>query len=94
MNRLEYLASYESLFARRWTRGGPGRREDLVGLAELWRVWRFAALEVAIAFEEWRLAPEQGNDEAYAIYLDSLRREDAAARELADRYGSAPAIEA
>jgi hypothetical protein len=51
-------------------------------------------MEVEIAFDEWRDAPESINDEAYAIYVDSLRRESEAAQQLAERYGSARAIAA
>jgi hypothetical protein len=94
MDRLEYLRSYESLFAKRWIRMSAGACDDATPLAALWRTWRFAAMEVEIAFDEWRAAPESINDEAYAIYVDSLRRESEAAQRLAERYGSVRAISA
>jgi hypothetical protein len=94
MDRLEYLRSYEALFAKRWIRASTGTGGDATSLAALWRTWRFAAVEVEIAFDEWRTAPESINDEAYAIYVDSLRRESEAAEQLAGRYGSARAISA
>jgi hypothetical protein len=92
MDRLEYLRSYEALFARRRTRASAAA--DATLRAALWRTWRFAALEVGIAFDQWRHAPESFSDEAYAMYVDSLRRESEAAQQLAERYGSARAIAA
>jgi hypothetical protein len=95
MDRLDYLRSYESLFAkRRRIRASMGGRDGAAPLSALWKTWRFAAMEVAIAFDQWRQAPEATNDEAYAMYVDSLRREDEAAKHLAERYGSASAISA
>ena len=94
MDRLAYLMSYESLFARRWARSTADAGDDATPLADLWRTWRRAALEVEIAYDEWRRAPDSINDEAYAIYLDSLRHEGDAAQQLAERYGSAGSISA
>lgn len=95
MDRLEYLRAYESLFAkRRRIRTSSGGRDSTTPLSALWKTWRFAAMEVEIAFDQWREAPKATNDEAYAIYVDSLRRESEAAQHLAERYGSARPISA
>ena len=95
MDRLDYLRSYESLFAkRRRIRASMGDRESATPLSALWKSWRFTAMEVEIAFDQWRQAPKATNDEAYAIYIDSLRREGEAAQHLAERYGSARPISA
>ena len=95
MERLEYFRSCEALFLKRSRfrdrakHGDPAER-----LATLWSVWRFAAIEVEIAFDEWCHAPEDSSETAYAIYIDSLRREGEAAERLAQRYGSARPIPA
>jgi hypothetical protein len=95
MDRMDYLRSYESLFAkRRRIRMSIGGRESAAPLSALWKTWRFAAMEVEIAYDQWRQAPEAANDEAYAMYVDSLRREGEAAEHLAERYGPARAISA
>jgi len=59
----------------------------------LWEIWRFAAVEVEIAFDEWCQAPAAASDAAYAVYVDSLRREGEAADQLA-RYGSGHSVAA
>jgi len=64
------------------------RRHPAAHVAMLWEIWRFAAVEVEIAFDEWRQASAAGRDAAYAIYVDSLRREGEAAGQLASHYGS------
>jgi len=83
-----YFRSRESTAHRKPGRLGAECRET-VGLAALWRVWRYSALEVEIAFEQWRDAPAGAGQCQYAIYADALRREGEAADRLAERYGRA-----
>ena len=88
MERSDHSKSCEAPFrGREWSRRGP-RRHRAAHVAMLWEIWRFAAVEVEIAFDEWRQASAAGRDAAYAIYVDSLRREAEAADQLAARYGS------
>ena len=93
MDRFGYFTTRESLFTRRlrW-RGSSGSSHGTTRLSALWATWRFAAIEVDIAYDEWCHAPKGDNGRAYAIYLDSLRREGEAAARLAERYGSAAAV--
>jgi hypothetical protein len=95
LERLEYFRSCEALFLKRSRfreRANDANRAER--LATLWAVWRFAAIEVEIAFDEWCRAPAGDGGSAYAVYLDSLRREGEAAERLARRYGSARPIPA
>ncbi|MDX6534131.1 MAG: hypothetical protein QOF68_1875 [Gaiellales bacterium] len=88
MERLEYFRSGGSLPARRGRAQAHAARA--ARLAALWTTWRFAAVEVEIAFRQWCEASDAVSATAYAVYVDSLRRESAAAEHLAERYGSAP----
>jgi hypothetical protein len=95
MERLNHIRSRESLWAKRpAATKTAGDCDQSIGMAALWRVWRFAALEVEIAFDQWRSAPDGGDDREYAIYVDSLRREADAAHRLAERYAGASSISA
>jgi hypothetical protein len=92
MDRLDYFRSSESLLAKRARVNVRADRAER--LAALWSDWRFAAMEVEIAFRQWCEAPHAASATAYAVYVDSLRRESAAAEHLAERYGSARALSA
>ena len=88
MERSDHSKSCEAPFR------GVGRstqikhRHPAAHVAMLWEIWRFAAIEVEIAYDEWCQASAAGSGTAYAVYLDSLRREGEAADQLAGRYGS------
>jgi hypothetical protein len=94
MQRLDYFRSRESLLAKRRSARASGDCEGSTRVAALWSVWRFAAIEVEIAFDQWCAAPAADDGRAYAIYVDSLRRESEAAERLAERHGSATSISA
>jgi hypothetical protein len=94
MDRFGYFTTRESLFTkRRWSKR-PGAGDGPARLSALWATWRFAAIEVEIAYDEWCRAPDNDNGRAYAVYLDSLRREGEAAERLAERYGPATPLAA
>jgi hypothetical protein len=57
--------------------------------AEFWDAWAFAAAEVGVAFETWRLAPRGEKADACAAYRAALDREQQAAEVLALRLLSA-----
>jgi hypothetical protein len=88
MERSDQSKSFEALFrGRGWSRQ-DAYRHPAAHIAMLWEIWRFAAIEVEIAFDEWCQASEVTSDAAYAIYVDALRREGEAADQLAQRFGS------
>jgi hypothetical protein len=93
MERSDQSKSCESLFRGRG-RSRQNAHRPAAHLAMLWEIWRFAAIEVEIAFDEWCQASQAGNDAAYAIYVDALRREGDAADQLAQRYGAGQTVAA
>jgi hypothetical protein len=92
MEQLDNFRSGKSLLTRRVraTRHADGAAH----LGALWSSWRFAAMEVEIAFRQWCESPQSASATAYAVYVDSLRRERTAAEHLAERYGSARSLAA
>ncbi len=83
MERWDHAKSCEAQHRGRGRSRPDARRHPAAHVAMLWEIWRFAAIEVEIAFDEWRQASAAGRDAAYAIYVDSLRREGEAADQLA-----------
>jgi len=94
MEGLNHFRSRESLLMHRRSAKTIGDCERSTRLSALWSVWRFAAIEVEIAFEQWCAAPPADDGRAYAVYVDSLWREGEAARRVAERYGAANSISA
>jgi hypothetical protein len=94
MERSDQSKSCESLFRGRGRSRQNAHRRPAAHLAMLWEIWRFAAIEVEIAFDEWCHASQAGSDAAYAIYVDALRREGDAADQLAQGYCSGRTVAA
>ena len=94
MERSDHSKSCEGPYRGRGRSRRDARRHPAAHVAMLWEIWRFAAVEVEIAFDEWCQASAAGSDAAYAIYVDSLRREAEAADQLATHYGSGPRVAA
>jgi hypothetical protein len=67
--------------------------EAVAGLAtraqEFWDAWAFAAADVGVASEAWRIAARGDKADASAAYRAALDREQQAARVLALRLSSA-----
>jgi hypothetical protein len=57
--------------------------------SEFWDSWAFAAAEVGVAFEMWRLAARGEKADACAAYHAALDREQQAAEVLALRLSTA-----
>ena len=83
MERSDHSKSCEAPYRARGRSRREARRHPAAHVAMLWEIWRFAAVEVEIAFDEWCQASAARREAAYAIYVDSLRREGEAADQLA-----------
>jgi hypothetical protein len=60
--------------------------------AEVWDAWRFAAVESALALDDWMTAAPEEKELGFDAYLTCLDREEEAAIAVAERVDPAAAV--